>query len=178
MNKSIRTKTEILIPTWEGRSGPAYWGDNDFSSHDNQSSSFWLSLRGVVPGDPYSYMNDDCRAIGDIGLYVWIDIDGTVSIDLRLHDVGSLTLYEGEQRIKLLRRLHLKGKAYPFNNFQRGSTVHTELTRALDALGIQRALVYHGVNTSETYEPVGLVIKRIAENIHERLERMKQRRAA
>lgn len=51
------------------------------------------------------------------------------------------------------------------------------LTRALDALGIQQALVYHGVNTSETYEPMGFVIKRIAENIHERLERMKQRRA-
>lgn len=66
MKKS--SKTEIVIPTWEGRSGPSYWGDNDYSSYDNQSSSFWLSLRGVVSSDPYSYMNDDCRAIGDIGL--------------------------------------------------------------------------------------------------------------
>src|SRR5450830_743750 len=133
MNKS--SKTEIVIPTWEGRSGPSYWGDNDYSSYDNQSSSFWLSLRAVVPGDN-SYLNDDSRAIGDIGLYVWIDISGTVSIDVRLHDVGSVSLYEGMRLIKLLQRLYLKGKAYPFNNFQRSTDVHTELSKALDALGI------------------------------------------
>ena len=87
MSKS-NNKTEIVIATWAGRSGPGYWGDSDLSGHDHQSTSFWLSLRGVLPGDPYSYMNDDCRAIGDLGLYVWLSIDGTVSIDLRLHDVA------------------------------------------------------------------------------------------
>jgi hypothetical protein len=178
MNTSITLKTEILIATWAGRPGPGYWGDSDFITHDNQCTSLWLSLRGVVAGDPYSYMNSECRAIGDLGLYVWLDIHGTVSIDLRLHDAGSLTLHEGEQRFKLLKHLHVKGKAYPFDCFQRGSTVHTELTRALDALGIWQALVYHGINTNETLEPVGLAIQRIAENIQERLARMKQRRTA
>ena len=178
MNKSIRTKTEILIATWAGRSGPGYWGDSDFISHDGQSTSFWLSLRGVVPGDPYSCIDSRCRAIGDLGLYVWLDIHGTVSIDLRLHDAGSLTLAEGEQRIKLLRRLHLKGKAYPFNGFQRGAAVHVELSRAFDALGIRRALVYHGINTAETYEGVGVVIERIASSMQERLARLKQRSTA
>ena len=168
-------KTEILIATWAGRPGPAYWGNSDFVSYDSQSTSLWLSLRGVVPGDPYSYMNEACRAIGDLGLYVWLSIDGTVSIDLRLHDAGSLTLVEGEQRIRLLRRLHAKGKAYPFNGFQRGTTVQTELSRALDALGIRRVLVYHGVNTAETHEGVGLPIERIAASMQERLARMKRR---
>ena len=123
-------------------------------------------------------MNSDCRAINDIGLYVWIDIDETVSIDLRLPDVGSMSLYEGEQRIKMLKRLYAKGKAYPFNNFQRGTTAHTELTNAVDALGITRAIVYHGINTAEMFEEVGLVIKRIANNINERLEGMKLRHIA
>ena len=173
MNKS--NKTEILLATWVGCSGPGYWGDSDFLSHDSQSTSFRLSLRGVVPGDPYSYLNNCCRAIADLGLYVWLSIEGTVSIDLRLHDAGSLTLAEGEQRVKLLRRLHAKGKAYPFNGFQRGAAVDTELARALDALGIRRALVYHGVNKPETYETVGLAIKRIAGSIDERLARMKRR---
>lgn len=176
MKKS--NKTEIVIPTWGGRSGPSYWGDNDYSSYDNQSSSFWVSLRGVVPSDPYSYMNDDCRAIGDIGLYVWVDIDGTVSIDVRLHDVGSMSLHEGEQRIKVLKRLLAKGKPYPFNNFLRGSGVHTELTKAVDALGIKRAMVYHGINEPETFEIVGLAMKRITDCVDERLHRMKQRQAA
>lgn len=174
MKKS--NKTEIVIPTWEGRTGPSYWGDIDYSSHDNQSTSFWLSLRGVAPSD--GYINDDCRAIGDIGLYVWIDIHGTVSIDVRLHDVGSVSLYEGVQLIKLLKRLYAKGKAYPFNNFQRSTNVHTELTKALGALGITRALVYNGLNTSETYQPVGMAIKQISDSIDARLNRMRQSQVA
>ena len=181
MNPSLRTatktktKTEIVIATWAGRAGPGYWGDSDFLSYDNQSTALWLSLRGVVPGDPYSFMASSCRAMADLGLYVWLDIHGTVSIDLRLHDAGSLTLAEGEQRIKLLRRLHLKGKAYPFNGFARKTTVHAELSRALDALGIRRALVYHGVNTVETYEAVGVAVERIAASLHERLAGMRRR---
>lgn len=167
------TKTEIVIPTWEGRSGPSYWGDQEYSGQDDQSTSFWLSMRGVVPSD--GYINGDCRAIGDIGLYVWIDLHDTVSIDLRLHEVGSVSLYEGVQLINLLKRLCAKGKAYPFSNFQRSTTVHTELTKALDALGIKRALVYHGINTSESYEPVGMAIKRVSDHVNERLDRMKQR---
>lgn len=34
MNKS--SKTEIVIGTWQGRSGPGYRGDSDFSSHDKR----------------------------------------------------------------------------------------------------------------------------------------------
>ncbi|NMM14663.1 MAG: hypothetical protein HHJ17_14170 [Rhodoferax sp.] len=169
-------KIEIVIPTWEGRSGPSYWGDTDYSSHDKQSTSFWLSLRGVVPS--VGYFNGDCRAIGAIGLYVWIDLHDTVSIDLRLHEVGSVSLYEGVQLINLLKRLCAKGKAYPFSNFQRRTTVHTELTKALDALGIKRALVYHRITTNESYELVGMIIKRISVTVDERLEEMKQRHAA
>ena len=175
MNKSTKEKPEILLATWAGHCGPSYWGDKDFPSHDNQSTSFWLSLRGMLPGDPYSYMNQECRVIGDLGLYVWLDTRGTVSIDLRLHDAGSLTLAEVEQRMKLLRGLHRKGKAYPFNGFARGTGVQAELSRALAALGIRRSLVYHGINMAETYEAVGLAIERIAASLQERLGRMKQR---
>jgi hypothetical protein len=91
MKKS--NKIEIVIPTWEGRTGPSYWGDIDDSSHDHQSTSFWLSLRGIAPSD--GYIHGECRAIGDIGLYVWFDMNGTVSINLRLLEAGSVSLYEG-----------------------------------------------------------------------------------
>ena len=176
MKKS--TRTEIVIPTWEGRTGPSYWGDRDYSAYDSDASSFWLSLRGVVPSDKYCYMNDDCRAVGDIGLYVWIGVEGTVSIDLRLHDVGSLTLRECELRIKVLKRLFGKAKAYTFGAFSRNTTVHTELTKVLDALGIKRAMVYRGTNVAETFEQVGLAIKRISDTVDERINRIKQRQAA
>jgi len=176
MKKSA--KTEIVIPTWAGRTGPSYWGDSDYTSYDNETSSFWVLLRGVVAGDRYSYMNDDCRAIGDIGLYAWISTDATVCIDLRLHDVQSMTLPDSEQRIKVLKRLITKGKAYPFSQFVKKTNVHSELTKALDALGIKRAMTYHGINTAETFEPVGIAIKRICDEIDERLKRMKQRQVA
>jgi hypothetical protein len=171
-------KTEVVIPTWAGRSGPSYWGDRDYSGYDNQSSSFWVSLRGVLPGERHSYINDDCRAVGDIGLYVYATVDGTVSIDLRLHDTGSLTLRECVQRTSVLKRLFVKGKAYPFSDFKRDTNVHDELTKAVDALGINRAMTYHGINEPETFEPVGIALKRIADCIDERLNRMKLRYVA
>jgi hypothetical protein len=176
MNKS--TKTEIVIPTWAGRTGPSYWGDRDYSGYDNQSSSCWVSFRGVMPGDRHSYMTDDCRAVGDIGLYVYATVDGTVSIDLRLHDAGSMTLRECVQRITVLKRLFAKGKAYRFSDFARGTNVHTELTKTVAALGIKRAMVYHGINEPETFEPVGIALKRIADCIDDRLDRLRQRQPA
>ena len=176
MKKS--TKTEIVIPTWAGRTGPSYWGDRDYSGYDNQSTSFWVSLRGVLPGDRHNYLTDDCRAVGDIGLYVYATVDETVSIDLRLHDAGSMTLRESVQRISALRRLFVKGKAYRFSDFARGTNVHTELTKALAALGIKQAMIYHGINEPETFEPVGIALKRISDSIDERLDRMKLHQSA
>jgi hypothetical protein len=171
-------KSEIVIATWAGRTGPGYWGDQDYSGYDNQSSSFWMSLRGVLPGDRNNYMTDDRRAVGDIGLYVYATVDGTVSIDLRLHDAGSMTLRECVQRITVLKRLFVKGKAYRFSDFARGTDAHTELTKAVASLGIKRAMIYHGINEPETFEPVGIALKRISNCIDDRLNRMKQRHAA
>jgi alkylation response protein AidB-like acyl-CoA dehydrogenase len=50
-----------------------------------------------------------------------------------------------------------------------------DVQRLLRAVGIQRALVYHGVNMAETYEAVGVAVERIADNIQERLAHMRQR---
>jgi hypothetical protein len=105
-------------------------------------------------------------------------VTGTVSIDLRLHDVSSMTLPESVQRIKVLKRLFVKAKAYPFGDFVRDTDVHTELTKAVDALGIKRVMVYRGINQAETFELVGIAIKRISESMDERLNRMKQRQVA
>jgi hypothetical protein len=96
----------------------------------------------------------------------------------RCPGVGSLTLRECEQRLKVLKRLLIKDKAFHFNHFVRGTDVHTELTKALDALGIQRALVYHGIHTGETYQPVGMAIQRISDHMDQRLKQMEQRQAA
>ena len=46
----ISAKTEIVIATWAGRTGPCYWGDRDYTGCDNQSSTFKVSLLGVLLG--------------------------------------------------------------------------------------------------------------------------------
>lgn len=177
-NPTKSGKTEIVIPTWAGRTGPGYWGDRDYSGYDDQSTSFWVSLRGVMLGDRQSYLTDECRAVGDIGLYIYATVMGTVSMDLRLHDVSSMTLSQSVQRVKLLKRLLVKGQVYPFSDFTRDTNVFTELTKAVAALGIHRAMVYHGINEPETFEPVGIAIRRIADCVDERMERMKRRQVA
>ncbi|MDD2883368.1 MAG: hypothetical protein PHQ58_23405 [Rhodoferax sp.] len=171
-------KTEIVIPTWDGRTGPGYWGDQDYTGYENRSTSFGVLFRGVVAGESHSSMNTYCRAIGDIGLYVYVSLDATVSIDLRLHDAGSLTLMDSVQRVKVLKRLFVKGKGYRFSDFARETDVFTELTKALAALGIKRGMAYHGINEAETFEPGGIVIKRISDCVQERLDRMRQRQVA
>ena len=87
-------------------------------------------------------------------------------------------MQEAEQHIKLLKRLYAKAKAYSFNTFARGTGGQAQITKPLGALGIRRTLVYHGLNTVENYEPVGLAIGRIALSIEERLEGMRRRQAA
>ena len=104
-------------------------------------------------------------------------VDGTVSIDLRLHDAGSMTLRECVQRITVLKRLFAKGKAYRFSDFARDTNVHTELTKAVAVLGIKQAMVHHGINEPETFELVGIALKRISDCVDERLNRMKLRHA-
>lgn len=61
MNLSLKTKTEILIATWVGGSGPGYWGDSDLLGYDSEFTSFTVSLRGVVASDSHSYLDSRCR---------------------------------------------------------------------------------------------------------------------
>jgi len=39
-------------------------------------------------------------------------------------------------------------------------------------------MVYHGINEPETFEPVGIALKRIADCIDDRLDRLRQRQPA
>lgn len=89
-----------------------------------------------------------------------------------------MTLRECVQRITVLKRLYAKGREYRFDDFARETKVHTELTRAVDALGIKRAITYRGIHEPETFEPVGIALNRIADGIDERLNRMRHRQAA
>lgn len=177
MNKPV--KHELVIPTWPNASGPGYFGDTDYTGYNDDTTSFWLSLRAVKEGDKYPYFDEGIRAINNMALYCWACTDGTVSIDLRIHGAGSQTLREAELAVKTLKRLTAKGsKTYPLGNFTRGANLHSEIIKVLAALGIQRSIQYHGIGVDETYEPIGIAAAKIAEIINKRLANMTQRKAA
>lgn len=72
----------------------------------------------------------------------------------------------------------LLGKAYQFSDFKSDTNVYDELTKAVDALGIKRATSHRSTNELETFESLGIALKRIADYFDERLNRLRQRLAA
>jgi hypothetical protein len=172
-------KIEILIPTWENRTAFSYWNNYDYGSDDNHSLVFRLSLRGLVQSETNGFLNDDCRVVCSMGLHVWVSVDGAVSIDLKMLDMRSMNLRECLHCVEVLKRLYSRAKDYKFNNVTRDSDLHTELTRATDALGIKRSLVHScTVGSPDTYAPIGIAIKRISGCIEKRLNGMRQCEAA
>lgn len=57
--------------------------------------------------------------------------------------------------------LVIRSSGYRFSDFVRDTNVHNELTTVIDAVCIKRAMVYHGINEPETFELVGMALKRI-----------------
>ena len=172
---------EIVIPVWANRTGFEHFGQTDYSSFTDDVSSAFVSLRAVREGDKYPWFNDEVRAINDLGLYVWFDASGTISIDMRLEACGRQTLRAAECVVKQFKRLNAKAaKGYPMlGNFVRGtSDIHTELTLALTALGIKRSVIYKGIGTEDAFQPVGIAIKAIADTLEKRRTTLRSRQAA
>lgn len=168
------SKPELMIASW-----PANPVKVDDYHYNDSTTASRVYLRMVDPDDKWS-LSDENRAANDLGLYVWADIDGTVSIDVRAMDIHSATLRELEARVKLLKRLTAKAEkaGFTFHNFHRSTTVYEQLIRCLDAMGIKRAVEYHGINAPETFAPVGIAVKRIADVFDNQLAKMRQRKAA
>lgn len=168
------TKPELMIASW-----PANPVKVDDYHYNDSTTASRVSLRMVDANDKWS-LSDENRAANDLGLYVWADIDGTVSIDVRAMEIYSATLRELEARVKLLKVLDRKAErgGFTFHHFHRNTTVYEQLTRCLDALGIKRAVEYHGISVPETFVPVGIAVKRIADTFDNQLAKMRQRKAA
>lgn len=123
-----------------------------------------LSIRLVNPGDKWDTDNQT-RAIDALGLYVYKS-KTVVMIDLKCLSLHSATLFELENVTSNLKRLHKKAsKVFPLNQYVETQDVFTQLTLACAALGITQSICYHGIGEPETFEPVGLNIKVIAERM-------------
>ena len=169
----MKTKPELMIASWPGRR-------IDLPTYDGSTCiSYRLYFRAVNPDDKWS-LSEEARATSDIGLYVWCDLDGTVSIDVRAMDIHSATINELTLRLKLLKRLSAKAERadFSFHTFKRDADVFEQMMRCIDALGIRQAVEYHGIGAPETYAPVSIAIKRVADAINTALQQLRQRRAA
>ena len=178
-----KQKLEIMVPIWPGRDNESYWGSNDYCSYNvtDTVTSTWISLRAINHSDEYSYMNEADRAINDMGVYVWASTDGTVSIDIRLHDIHSLTERDLELRLKHLKALRRKvSKTFHLDSFSRGADIHTELTRFFAALGVWRSIEYRrdlSGKSNDVFDAVGIAINRIADTLDKRLDKQGRKTA-
>lgn len=171
-----KPKLELMLATWPRRADETYFGDRwgDWRGLDD-CLSCKLRMRMVDRADKYAYMNEASKAIADIGVYVWVSRDGTVSLDLRLFDIHSMELQEVEARAKALKAMFAKAAkgGYPLGRwtFVKTRDVHAELCKLFDALGIRFTIEYHGIGQDETYAPVGVALRRIADDIEKQVVR-------
>lgn len=171
---TTKTKPELMIASWPNKAI-----DTGYFDPAATNCAVRIPMRLVDPADKWP-CGDDFRAASDLGLYVWADVDGTVSIDVRAMDIHSASLREMELRVKLLKRLTAKAEkaGFSFHNFHRDTTVYEQIIRCLDAIGIRTAVEYHGLNRPDTYAPAAIAAKRIADAIDNQLATQRQRRAA
>ena len=167
----MKAKHELMIASWPDRK-------IELPTYDSSCVSMSIYFRMIDPEDRWS--NDEARAASDIGLYVWCDVDGTVSIDVRAMEIHSANIQEMELRLKLLKRLTAKAEraGFSFHTFKRDADVFEQLTLCVDALGIRQTVQYHGIGAQDTYAPVSFAIKRIADAVNDSLRRQRERRAA
>ena len=59
--------------------------------------------------------------------------------------------------------IHEAHQSFDFGNFYREADVFETLTLAVSALGITESVCYHGIGEPETFQPVGLQIKKLAD---------------
>ena len=137
--------------------------DLDLNRYDDTITAN-LPIRLVNPDDKWD-TDIQTRAVNTLGLYVYTSKD-VVMIDLKCLSLHSATLFELENITADLKRLHKKAsKAFPLNQYVATQDVFTQLTLACAALGITQSICYRGNGEPETFEPVGLNIKVIAERL-------------
>ena len=139
----------------------AHWYSQDIDRYDD-SLSVKLALRLVNKSDKHD-TDETTRACSDLGLYVFY-CRKTLMIELKAFGIHSASQSQLKERLDLLTKLNKKGaKNFDFGSFYREADVFETLTLAVSALGITESVCYHGVGEPETFQPVGLQIKKLAD---------------
>lgn len=149
---------EIFIPSWpDAHDLTRQIGTVDYGRvSDISVESFKIALRArpstedFVP--EYHY-----RCWSDIGMTIFVQKDGEVSVYLRVQDVYSADVYQLEQLLKTLKW------AVKRQDLVSGTGLKLErlpfyLMNLCTVLGIHRTVQYHGGAMKDTYAPVSEVL--------------------
>lgn len=169
----MKPKFEMMLATWPDKVDNEHFGDRGYGRGDT-SCSAWLSLRSIVREDKYAYRDVAARVVDSVGIRVWVSNEGTISLDLKLHDVHSMSELECGVHYKVLKALRAKTtKRYPMlDNFERNSNVHDELVKLFAAMGVTTAVQYRGAGVPEAFINVSIAIRAIAETLQAAVDRM------
>ena len=139
----------------------AHWDSQTVDRYDDTLSTK-LSLWLVNNADNY-YSYNTTMACNDLCMYGFYSRK-TLMIELKASGIHSATQAELKERLDLLTKLNKKGaKSFDFGSFYRETDVFETLTLAVSALGITESVCYRGVGEPETFQPVSLQIKKLAD---------------
>jgi hypothetical protein len=177
-----RSKQAIVLATWPHKTNTPsdqLGNGRDFGNLDD-CDSFWLSLREVDLLDPDAYQSTESRLVHNIGIWVWFSItrDGTatgrrvLNIEVRLHDIHSMTLRECELTLKrfkaLVKRMPATGDEADFG---------IAIQRVFAALGITHAIQYRGVGVTPTLAPIYEAVPIVVAEYDRRAARIQRKTA-
>ena len=136
----------------------AKWDKADVARYDD-SITIRLPLRLIDKTDKWASTSAS-QAMNSIGLYIWIS-GNTTMIEPKAMGVHSADLHQVKAIASELAKLMRK---YPlFSLFQKDVNLFDTLAQVAQALRITESVCYQGVAQPETYEPVAIHLRRVAE---------------
>lgn len=169
-----KAKPTIVLATWPQHSGVAYFGDREYDKWGEYScDSVKLKFRAIDHHpDTGLYLDSDTRdAVSNLGLWVWFDQSGRLSIEARMFDIHSLTMRQMDANHRLLKWASGKmdNLSISLSSVQVPSA-HLALSVVLAELGIKQAIEYRP--GTDTFIKADAALVKIADHIETRWKRM------
>jgi hypothetical protein len=164
---------EIFIPTWPDahdltrKIGTADYGRTSGISVESFKIAFRAqpSTEAFVP--EYHY-----RCWQDIGMTIFVQSDGGVSVCLRVQDVYSADVSQLEQLLKTLKWAVKRQELLALGAGLKLDSLPFYLMNLCTVLGIHRTVQYHGPAMPDTYAPVSCALELIVAESKRRWERL------
>ena len=160
----MKSKPEIVLATWpNAEPGYAYWGCRDYTAHNTDCASTWLSLRLVDPVNDSYVSYEDRDIVSNTGIYIWFMKNSTMIVKASGHEIHSLDQERCEALLKFLRKMNKKLVGMPQYKPDQMFEMLMDLTKRL---GIGLAIQYS--RGDDGFVPAYIAVKQIADTLAKR----------